>query len=475
MPVESNAPYDHVVLISIDTMRSDALACNPIPLWPHKYHDIRPARTTVLDELAASGAYFPNVISAAPYTAAAHGAIFSGQYPLHNGLHEFYNGSLRAPSVFTYGRRAGRDTVLKTDFPIILGPQLGFTRDIDTYLVEEDDAFIDAVLARDSTVSCAHFGAVHSPYGFHNLAFGGDAYREKVAELTAELPPSLPFSDLLVESYRSPEDTELLVSYKRAIAYLHAEGQYDRLFQIYLDGVQHFLESRFTAFLDRLRERMAAAGRRMLLVLFADHGEEFDERTNGHFNSMAEAVLRVPLIIVGDDVAPGVHTNRIRTVDIAPTVLELAGIPTPATGVFDGRSLASVARGTQKLQGDAPALAEAYTSELNEFVAYQQRQLTGQQPGALRHYLIGHAAYQDDRRVVRLTRQYSEWFQNIRPTEASWVEKFDESSVPRPVPDDDGADLLATLDDYRTALREPDQVSFTDEIRGQLRALGYSV
>ncbi|MFE2886882.1 sulfatase-like hydrolase/transferase [Streptomyces sp. NPDC059272] len=475
MPVELNAPYDHVVLISIDTLRSDALSCNPMKLWPHKYSGVRPVRTTVLDELAGSGAYFPNVISAAPYTAAAHGAIFSGQYPLHNGLHEFYNGSLRAPTVFTYGRRAGRATVLKTDFPIILGSQLGYTRDIDSYIVEDDDSFIEAVIEADQSVACAHFGAVHSPYGFHNLAFGGDAYREKVAELTAELPKSLPFTDLLVESYRDPEDTELLVRYKRAIAYLHAEGQYDRLFQIYLDGVQHFLESRFAHFVERLRERMAAADRRMLLVVFADHGEEFDERTNGHFNSMAEAVLRVPLIIVGDDVAPAVHRNRIRTVDIAPTVLDLAGIPAPATGVFDGRSLAPVVRGTEKLRGDAPAIAEAYTSELNEFVTFQQRQLAGQQPGALRHYLVGHTAYLEDRRVVRLTRQYSEWFQQMESTEMAWVERFDESSVPRRDPADDGADLLAALDDYRTALREPDQVSFTDEIRGQLRALGYSV
>ncbi|GHH88677.1 hypothetical protein GCM10018793_69170 [Streptomyces sulfonofaciens] len=473
--MHDEARYDHVVLISIDTMRSDALSCSPRPLWPHKYRDVHPVRTTVLDELAGSGAYFPNVISAAPYTAAAHGAIFSGQYPLHNGLHEFYNGSLRAPSVFTYGRRAGRATVLKTDFPIILGPELGFTREVDTYLVEDDEGFIDAVLANDSTVACAHFGAVHSPYGFHNLKFGGDAYREKVAELTADLPKSLPFTDLLVESYRDPEDTRLLVHYKRAIAYLHSQGQYDRLLQLYLDGVQHFLETRFAPFVNRLRERVAAAGKRMLLVIFADHGEEFDERTNGHFNSMAEAVLRVPLIVVGDDVAPAVHQHRIRTVDIAPTVLELAGIPSPATGVFDGDSLAAVARGEDTLRCDAPAIAEAYTSELIEFVTYQQRQLAGQTPGPLRHYLIGHTAYLDDRRVVRLTRQYSEWFQKINPTDQTWVERFDEEGVPVPDPDADGTDLLAMLDDYRTALREPEQVSFTDEIRGQLRALGYSV
>ncbi|GHH76897.1 hypothetical protein GCM10018793_23780 [Streptomyces sulfonofaciens] len=467
--------YDHVVLISLDTLRSDALSVHPNPLWPHDHKDVHPVRTTVLDDLARGGAYFPNMISAAPYTAAAHGAIFTGQYPLHNGIHEFYNGSLRAPSVFTYGRRAGRSTILKTDFPIILGPQLGFTRDVDTYLVEDDDAFIEAVIDSESTLACAHFGGVHVPYGFHNLTFGGDDYRQKVAELTAGLPESLPFNDLLVESHRNPEDTELLVSYKRATAYMHSQGEYDRLMQLYLEGVEYFLENRFAPFVERLRERMAAAGKRMLLAVFADHGEAFDERTNGHFNSMAEPVLRVPLIISGDGVEPGMHTNRIRTIDVAPTVLDLAGIRTAATGVFDGRSLAAVARGTEALDGDAPAIAESYNAELNDFVAYQKRQLSGSTPGPLQHFLVGHAAYLDDKRVVRLTRHYSDWFLKTTPTDMSWVERFDADGIPHRDPDADGSELFAMLDDYRTALREPDQVPFTDEIRGQLRSLGYSV
>ncbi|MFE4589275.1 sulfatase-like hydrolase/transferase [Streptomyces laurentii] len=473
--MHDSSHYDHVVLISIDTLRSDALSVHPHPLWPHTYKNAHAVRTTLLDELARDGAYFPNTISAAPYTAASHGAIFTGQYPLHNGLHEFYNGSLRAPSVFTYGRRAGRSTILKVDFPIILGPELGFTRDVDTYLVEEDDAFIDAVAAAESTLACAHFGAVHLPYGFHNLTFGGDAYRAKVAELEAGLPSALPFVDRLVESYRGPEDTELLMRYKRVATHLHAEKQYDRLFQLYLDGVEHFLATRLTSFLERLRERVAATGKRMLLVLFADHGEEFDEQTNGHFNSMAEGVLRVPLIIAGDGVVPGTHEQRIRTVDIAPTVMELSGVPAPATGVFDGRSLAGVVRGKEALDGDAPALAESYNAELNDFIAFQERQLSGRPPGPLPHFLVGHTAYLGDRRVVRMFRHYSDGFQRAARQDHTWVERFDDSQVPYRDPHDDGADLLAMLDDYRSALRRPEQVPFTEEMRAQLRSLGYSV
>ena len=125
--VSKDNHYDHVVFVSVDTMRSDAIATHPFPLWPSKYPTVRGVKTGVLDELARGGVFFPNMVSAPPYTAASHGAIFTGQYPLHNGLHEFYNGSLRSPSVFTYGKRAGRRTVMKVDFPIILGPELGFS------------------------------------------------------------------------------------------------------------------------------------------------------------------------------------------------------------------------------------------------------------------------------------------------------------------------------------------------------------
>jgi choline-sulfatase len=457
-------------------MRTDVIASNPYKLWPHEHPGAHPARTDVLDHLVGEGAFFPNVITAAPYTGAAHGSVLTGQFPLHNGLHEFYNGSLGSPSVFTYGRRAGRRTIMKVDFPIILGPELGFTRDVDVYLPEDDAAFIEAVAAAKSTVCLAHFGGVHVPYGFHNLRFGGKDYLAKVAELEDTLPlDGLPFHDRLMESPRSEEDTNLLFRYKRAILYLYAERRYDMLFQLYLDGVEYFVTRRLQPFVERLTEQISATGRRMLLVLFADHGEVFDEYSCGHFNSMAEGVLRVPLVIVGADVEPAIYPQRIRTVDIAPTVLELADISSPAAGVFDGRSLGAVVRGQEPLAGDSPALAEAYTSDLDEFNRFQERQLSGGAPGPLKHFLVGQAAYLDNRKLVRLNKQYADSFNTIVPAGRWWVEAFDDKLRPRL---DDGlvaTDLVEMLDNYRSAVHRGRDIPVTDEIRNQLRSLGYSV
>jgi choline-sulfatase len=467
--------YDHVVLVSIDTLRSDALGANPFPLWPHRYPGLRPPATQVLDELAGRGAFFPNMITAAPYTAAAHGAIFSGRYPLHNGLHEFYGGRLLSPSVFTYARRAGRRTVLNVDFPVILGPELGFTKDVDVYLTEQDEKFVDAVAASETTLACAHFGAVHVPYGFHNERFGGDAYRAKVDELEAMVPKDLGFIDRLVESRRDDQDNELMLRYKRAVGYLHSQGEYEQLFQLYLDGVEHFLTTRFRVFVERLTERVGAAGKRLLLVIFADHGEDFDEDTNGHFNSMAEGVLRVPLIIVGDEVAPGVHGHRVRTVDIAPTVLDLAGIAADAPPDFDGVSLAAVVRGEAELTADRPAFATAYTSDLNELIDYQERRLRGEEPGPVKHVLVGQCGYLGDRRIIRVGQRYRESFTRMDPVELGWIERFDEGRVPRVDADGDPTALRAALDGYMADEATARDVQVTADIRERLRALGYSI
>ena len=470
------AEYDHVVFVSIDTMRSDVIAANPLKLWPLKYPGLRAPRTPILDDLAGRGAFFPNTITAAPYTAAAHGSILTGQFPIRHGLHEFYNGRLRSPTVFTYGRRAGRRTVMNVDFPIILGPQLGYTQDIDTYLTENDGDFIDAVVGAETSVALAHFGSVHLPYGFHNLRLGGEAYRRKVTELEQMLPDELPpLVEQLVESYRDAEETDLLLRYKRAVNHFYADGQYDVLFQLYLDGVEHFLASRFSSFVEQLTERVAKTGKRMLMVLFADHGHEFDENSYGHFNSMNEGVLRVPLMIIGPDIEPGTYLNRIRTVDIAPTVMELAGIPVPTTGVFDGSSLAGTVRGKEPQPEDRPALAEAYTSDTREFVEYQQRQLRGESPGPLKHVLVGQAAYLDERKLTRITRRYRPAFAGIDEVDDNRVDRFDEQRVPHEDPQADPTDLRQLLDDYRAALQPAVPVDADDSIRQGLRDLGYTV
>lgn len=77
-----------------------------------------------------------------------------------------------------------------------------------------------------------------------------------------------------------------------------------------------------------------------LVVLLADHGEQFGERGKvTHGESLHDRVLRVPLGFRWPGrIEPGESDAPVMLVDVLPTVFELVGLPAPE-GV-DGRSLA---------------------------------------------------------------------------------------------------------------------------------------
>jgi arylsulfatase A-like enzyme/glycosyltransferase involved in cell wall biosynthesis len=85
-----------------------------------------------------------------------------------------------------------------------------------------------------------------------------------------------------------------------------------------------------------------------VVVVYSDHGMEFFEHGAwGQGNSaLGDFSSRVPLI-VSDPRHPRAQevTSTVRSIDLAPTLLELAGVEPPAT--MDGGSLANILRGTR--------------------------------------------------------------------------------------------------------------------------------
>jgi choline-sulfatase len=398
------ASYDKIVLISLDTLRSDCLSANPRKLWPSKYPGLSEPDTSPLDHLTDSGAFFTNCIASAPYTSASHASFLTGLFPPRNGVHEFFNRGLVEPTIFATLRSVGYATAFTVDFPIILGRYLGFDRGVDRYMVEDEEELLSAVEDSPRIAAFAHFGGMHVPYGFHTLRIGGAAYPARVAALEAEIDPALDLpADQLIETFRPPEDLALLLRYKRVVQYHYERKAYNRLFALYLEGVTHFMRDRFSPFLERLLTILR--GSRYLIVVFGDHGEEYDAESYGHHNTLNEGVVRVPLVFWGPDVPSRLVHERIRSVDLVSTLLDRMDLST-TTGALDGEPL------TGAIWDDASvtprvAFSQAYTNDTAEFVAYQKSLLeTGRHTGTLRHVLYKEVAYEGPHKLLRQKHAY---------------------------------------------------------------------
>jgi arylsulfatase len=104
------------------------------------------------------------------------------------------------------------------------------------------------------------------------------------------------------------------------------------------DGEIRFVDEYLGALFGELKKRRLM--RETLIVITADHGDEFFEHgEKGHSHSLYEELIHVPLIIRPPGGAKGVRIDRpVALIDIAPTVMDLLGFGPEVAGA-QGRSL----------------------------------------------------------------------------------------------------------------------------------------
>ena len=93
------------------------------------------------------------------------------------------------------------------------------------------------------------------------------------------------------------------------------------------------------------------------IVVVADHGESLGAHgEDGHGIFLYEETIHVPLLVrlAEAQPAPKRVAAKVRVIDVAPTILEIAGVPVPSQ--MQGQSLVRVARSTG---GDQPAFSRA--------------------------------------------------------------------------------------------------------------------
>lgn len=460
--------YKHIIMISIDTLRADSIKSVAKSDFLSQFAP-KEFNTNSLDQIIAKGTYFDYCITAAPYTTASHAAYFTGCWPKNNNVYEFYNRSISKPTIFEMMSKAGRNTIFQTDFPIILGNNIGFTKGVDNYFIENENAALKRLieLRQKSTLSFFHFGGVHYPYGFHKKKFAGNDYVSKIVSLEKKLGLSgkdLP-EDILDESYRDDEERSLLLRYKKIIDELYKARNYDLLHELYTEGISYFMTHRFDPFIKRLTDFVDQE--KALLIIFADHGEHWDDNSAGHSNSISHGVLHVPLIFYGDNIRQGLKIDSlVRTIDLAPTIAEICSLKYQ----FDGISLLPYLKG--KKANSRTGLAQVWrTGNKQKIFSHQQKILhKNHMIKPLKTHLEKEAVY-DGGNVLQRYHQLDK----IRNELFSYHKSNDRLN---PTMSQTAYDKLNhVLDKYNKDFgkQKGKKVTLTDKIAAELKSLGYRV
>ena len=304
----------NVLLVVLDTLRADRLGC-------YGYH--RPTSPR-LDALAREGVVMERAWSAAPWTLPSHASLLSSLHAVEHGV---FDASARlsdeADTLAEALFEAGYDTAAFAESGYVR-PEFGLAQGFERFrsaLTEVDRTFADAadwIETRERPYfALVHTYKVHTPYDPE-----GEARELLVRPYDGPLPENARVDDV------PPAD--------RPHDYSAEDARY--LSDLY-DAEIRELDAALGAFMDRLRR--AGALDDTLVILTADHGEEFAEHGQfNHSNSLYEEQLRVPLILLPPrrGALAGLTADRpAMAVDVAPTIAQVADAPVPAG--WSGRSL----------------------------------------------------------------------------------------------------------------------------------------
>lgn len=140
----------------------------------------------------------------------------------------------------------------------------------------------------------------------------------------------------------------------RQYAGIPASGALPEALQISLIHGYYAATSYMDAQLGRVLDALDESGlsQNTVIVLWGDHGWHLGDHGIWCKHTNYEQAARIPLMIAAPESLKGVKTDAlVETVDIYPTLCELAGLQLPAG--LDGRSFASVIRGKSPIARDS--------------------------------------------------------------------------------------------------------------------------
>ena len=294
--------HPNVILITLDTTRADRMG----------FLGSKRGLTPNLDAMAKQGIVFTRAYSHVPITTASHATILTGTYPQFNHVN---------------------------DFGIPLSPQLPYLPDLLKAQGYQTGAFVGSLILDPLDGTAPGFDRGFEVYdaGFHLRRHGMDRYKsverragDVVNHALAWLSqlPNGPFF-LWVHLYDAHDPYDPPPPFKARFAS-----------QPY-DGEIAYADSAVGKLLDEIRKH--GLYDETLIAVMADHGESLGahgENTHGIF--LYDETLHVPLLFkLPASRAAGKRIDaRVRLVDVAPTILQEAGLPVPKE--MQGESLSAM-------------------------------------------------------------------------------------------------------------------------------------
>ena len=328
-PIRADESWPNILLISVDTLRPDHLGC-------YGYgRDTSPN----IDRLAAEGTLFENAVSSTSWTLPAHAALFTG---LADSVHGCIEMDRRLDdSRTTLAERlrgVGYATAGFFSGPA-LHPVFGLAQGFDKYV--DCTSYADVTVRVLSAGQSLDGGVVESR---SNADVTSPRVCEQVQTWLTEnkrrpfflfvhfwdphfdfVPPP-PYDRRFDPDYSGHITGENFLI-DPAISPHMARRDLEHIVALY-DGEIAWTDEhigRVLAAVDALGLR-----ERTVVMLLSDHGEEFFEHgRKGHRQTLFDEVIRIPLIVRFPGRVPAGRrcAEQARLIDVAPTILELAGLP----------------------------------------------------------------------------------------------------------------------------------------------------
>ncbi|MFC4988880.1 sulfatase-like hydrolase/transferase [Saliphagus infecundisoli] len=326
-------------------------------------------RDSCLEELAATGAAYSNTFTNAPWTLPSHTSMFTGTYTSKHGTHagsKFYDGQF--PTIADLLSDDGYQTVGFTNNAWVTG-EFGLNSGFDEmfkvwqYIQSETD-FGKIKLTSDGgelireglselvsgEIFANFINAIYGQFFYRQSDYGAKRTNSLVEKWIQNRDQDAPFFMFInyLEPHLDYQPPKRLVkkflpegsTYREAMAVPQKPWEYSAgvLEMTNLDfELLRALYRAEIAYLDEQIRELRSVFERYgewddtVFIIVGDHGENIgDHGLMDHQYSVHDTLLHVPLIIHGGRFNQvGDSDKRIQTLDLFPTILDIAGLTIP--------------------------------------------------------------------------------------------------------------------------------------------------